>query len=644
MKRNILVLFCLLVYGLNHAQTEQGNAQESLDTVYIDSKTPLTELHSGKVIAKVTSEYIKHHPGKSIAQMINEQSGIEINGSRGYQGQNPGYFVRGGRNRQVVIMVDGVQLTDPSTISNDYDLRFISPTEIDHIEIIKGASSVLYGTGAGTAVISINTKEPKKNGFNLALNSSLGTNRAANDPDYDIGEVMNSVNINSRMKKFSYKMTFNHQYTDGLSAISAPEGQESYQEDVYNSFDGNLGLGYEFNEQIKLKRFFSFNTIKAGFDDFSYYDANHSYINKQLRTGGAFYWNFKKGKLTVNDSHTWIDREIMSFFPTQFDSKTSAVDAFLSYSLNSEITILAGLNGHISSFNSYVIPFGDSEFEQSIEDENAQFEIIDPYLNVVYLSDFGLNVNAGIRMNNHSSYGNHLVYQLNPSYVFSLKEGYLKLLSSYSTAYITPSLYQLYEPSFGNSQLDPEENATLEGGVEFKYGKGFKISAVYFNRIEKNLIDFVLIDPDTFQYQYQNIAEEFEAEGLEIEFSSKIIKDLSISANYTNTQADERFALRIPEHKVNVHMQYKLSERFHTSLGFQWLSDREDSYFDPETFTQENIILESFSTIDLNVGYQLNDQVYLYAHFLNILDEEYEEIYRFQTLGRNIRIGFQLKL
>ena len=128
-----MVLCCLLVYGAIHAQTEQGNALESLDTVYIDSKTPLSELHSGKVIAKVTSEYIKQHPGKSIAQMINEQSGIEINGSRGYQGQNPGYFVRGGRNRQVVIMVDGVQLTDPSTISNDYDLRFISPTEIDHI-------------------------------------------------------------------------------------------------------------------------------------------------------------------------------------------------------------------------------------------------------------------------------------------------------------------------------------------------------------------------------------------------------------------------------------------------------------------------------------------------------------------------------
>jgi vitamin B12 transporter len=643
MKKRIF-WFGLLLCSILHAQNEQNNALESLDTVYIDSKTPLTEIHSGKVIAKVTADYIKQHPGKTVAQMINEQSGIEINGSRGYLGQNPGYFVRGGRNRQVVILVDGVQLTDPSVISNDYDLRFISPTEIDHIEIIKGASSVLYGTGAGTAVISIRTKEPEKKGFNLTSNTSLGTNRAADDDDNDIEELLNSVNINGRFNSFSYQMSFNHQYTDGLSAVSAPEGQENYQEDVFNSFSGNVNLGYQINDQIKINRFFKFNSIKAGFDDFSYQDANHSYINKQLRTGGAFHWKFKKGKLSVNDSHSWIDREIMSFFPTQFDSKTSAVDAFMSYPINSELTILAGINGHISSFNSYVIPFGGSEFEPSIEDQNAQFEIIDPYLNVVYLTDFGLNLNAGLRLNNHSAYGDHMVYQVNPSFVFPLKKGYLKFLGSYSTAYITPSLYQLYEPSFGNNDLKPEENATLEGGIELKYGKELKVSAVYFSRDEKNLVDFVLIDPDTFQYQYQNISEEFNASGIEVELTYEISQDLSFSANYTNTQADERFALRIPEHKVNAYMKFNFNESIHAGLGFQWLSDRDDSYFDPDTFIQETITLESYKTIDLNAGYQLNRQIYLYAQVLNILDVEYEELYRFQTLGRNVRLGFQLKL
>ena len=625
------------------AQQEQEKNWESLDTVYIDSKIPMASVNSGKVITKITSEDLKKHSGKSIAQMINEVSGIEINGSRGNEGQNLGYFVRGGRNRQVVIMIDGVQLTDPSQIANDYDLRWISPNDIDRIEIIKGASSVLYGTGAGTAVISITTKEPSEKEFNVYLNSSIGTNRAANDEDNDLEEFSNAVNINGTLNEFSYQMTFNNHYTNGLSAISTPEGQENFEEDIFNQFDGKMGLGYEFNPKVKIKRFFNFNKIKAGFDDFSYIDSDHLSINKQIRTGGQFNWKFKKGQLSISDSHNWIDREIESFFPTKFDSRSSSFDAFSTYRIINELTFLIGLNGQFSRFNSYIIPFGETEFEGSIDDDIAHFEIIDPYFNMVYVSNYGLNINAGIRLNNHSSYGNHFVYQLNPSYVISFEKFNLKLMGSYSTAYITPSLYQLYEPSFGNDALEPEENSTMEGGLEFISENSIKLSAVYFQRNEKNLVDFVIIDPDQFLYQYQNTTDEFKASGLELEITAPITKKGTIKANYTNTKTDKRFALRIPDHKINVHFAYKPNSRIDLGLGYQFTSDREDSFFNSETFVQENITLKSYDTVDINAGYQVLDSLYVYAQINNILDEEYEELYRFQTLGRNVRAGFNLE-
>jgi vitamin B12 transporter len=64
----------------------------------------------------------------------------------------------------------------------------------------------------------------------------------------------------------------------------------------------------------------------------------------------------------------------------------------------------------------------------------------------------------------HSVYNSNFVFNVNPSYFFS--EIPLKLLASYSTAYITPSLYQLYSP-YGNLNLTPEESATVEAGFEF---------------------------------------------------------------------------------------------------------------------------------------------------------------------------------
>ena len=87
----------------------------------------------------------------------------------------------------------------------------------------------------------------------------------------------------------------------------------------------------------------------------------------------------------------------------------------------------------------------------------------DIYLNSVYLDSSGLNFNAGLRYNIHDAYGGHLIYSLNPSFSFSLNENYqFKVMSSYSKAFIAPSLYQLYDPSYGNEFLDPENNLSFE--------------------------------------------------------------------------------------------------------------------------------------------------------------------------------------
>jgi len=117
MKKNVFLAIGLCVASFGMAQ--ENSKIELLDSVFIDTKTPLARKSSGKVVVTITSEALQKSTGKSVAQIINEVSGIEINGSRSNDGQNLGYFIRGGRNRQLVILVDGVQLNDPSSIAND---------------------------------------------------------------------------------------------------------------------------------------------------------------------------------------------------------------------------------------------------------------------------------------------------------------------------------------------------------------------------------------------------------------------------------------------------------------------------------------------------------------------------------------------
>ena len=628
MKQKLFWALCFTAGGFMYSQQNQKTVQ--LDSVQIDTKTMLPRKSSGKVVFKITSQDLEKKSGMSVSQIVNQVSGIEINGSRGNEGQNLGYFVRGGRNRQVVIMIDGVQMNDPSQIANDFDLRLLSSAAIESIEIIKGASSVLYGSGAATAVISITTKKTSEEPVAAVFSSSYGSNSAAENRDGALNEFTNYVGVNGTVHGFFYKLDFSNRFSDGLSAIAADEGDPKFQEDVFNRYNLNLNVGYHFSKQFKISRFFGIDNFKAGFDDFSYVDADNESESKQRRTGGSLQWKHKKATVTFNDSYTWIEREISASFPSKYDAEAYSFDAFANYEVTSEISTMLGLNGNFATFNSFSIPFGGRDFK------------LDPYLNLLYISKFGLNINTGLRLNMHSDYGNNVVYNINPSYNFDFKNNNLKILASYSTAYITPSLFQLYDPLYGNASLQPEENTTMEAGVEFTSANALRFSAVYFSRNETNYVDFVNVDPDLFIYQYQNTNDAFTASGIEIEASKKFAKKFTATANYTNTQADERFALRIPEHKLNASLGYQVFVTTYLGLNYQFNSERDESFFNPLTFESENTVLSSYGLLDITGSHRLSKNVKLFASMSNILNEEFEELYRYQTRGRNFRLGFTL--
>lgn len=642
MKKNLFLALGLCAVSMVSAQEQ--NVPEALDSVYIQTKSKVATKNLGKVVSVIDAETLERRPGASVATLINEVSGIEINGSGSNAGQNLGYFVRGGRNRQVVVLIDGVAVTDPSQIANDYDLRLLPAASVERIEIIKGASSVLYGSGAGTAVISIQTKKAAEDPFAAQFETSLGTNRPADGDKYGLKEIVNAASLGGTSGGFSYKGAIQHQYTDGLSAIAAPEGEDAFEADTYNRYNLNLDLGYRFSDAVKLSRFVAQDHFDAGFDDFSYTDADNKSITDQFRTGGNFRWDFKNGNLVINDSHIWVDREIESSFPTKFESQTSAVDAYANYKFLPGLNALLGVNATFSSFTAFAIPFGGTDFEETVNSDTAKFDIIDPYLNINYVSDFGLDISAGARLNNHSNYGSHVVYNINPSYGFDFGANRIKILGSYSTAYITPSLFQLYDPLYGNEDLQPEENATIEGGVVYSRGNTTRISAVYFNRTEDQYVDFVTVDPEQFIFQYQNIDDSFEASGVEVELFQKIGKRFDFTANYTNTQADERFALRVPEHKVNASLNYRIDDRSTTGLQFMYVSDRDDSFFNPETFMSETVVLDSYNTLDFRIDRKFSPAFKLFLSVTNLLDEDYGELYRYQTRGRNFRLGLRIDI
>jgi len=638
----------LLIFGLLYSTSLLSIAQQQIDSTKIqqldevvvtNSKFELKRENSGKVITKISQNELQQQQGKSIAEIINNTSGIEINGTKSNAGQSLSYFVRGGRNRQVLILIDGIAATDASQIANDFDLRLLNTDQVESVEILKGASSTLYGSGAATAVISIKLKEASKNKISANFRSVLGSNQSHNDNNFAIEDFKNNVSVNGTLNKFNYLASFGNQYTNGLSAIAS--GNES---DAFNSINGNLKLGYQFSESFKINAYGSFDKYKADFDDgFMFADADNVAITNQYRIGVSPSFAYKKGSITVNSAFNNIEREIQSGFPAKFNAESWVVDAYNKYNFNDKFYTVLGLSYQDNNMESFAIPYGSTSFTQSINSETAKFTIIDPYANVVYESGFGLNVNTGIRFNNHSEYGSHFVYSVNPSFKSDLDFGYLKGLASYSTAYITPSLYQLFEPTYGNADLKPEENTTIEVGAEVGIGDKATFNLVYFNRKETHFIDFV--DLGSWVFQYKNVEKEFAASGIEFTANYKLSTKLSLNANATYTKVEDDLNLRIPELKVNAKLDYQFCPKTSLSLSYQFNDEREDAFYNNSTYMTEDVTLKSYSLLDFYISRKIaNDKIILFANVTNILNENYQELYNYSTKGRNINIGFNLSL
>lgn len=627
-----LMLGSSFVFGQEIQIDEKVN---ELDEVVIsDSKFILKREQSGKIITKITAEELKRSQGLSVASVLTRTAGLFINGSGSAAGQDLGVYVRGGRNRQVVIRIDGVTVSDPSSSSGDFDLRLLSVNQIQEIEILKGASSTLYGSGAAAAVINIITKSESKEKISANFQSSIGTNQSQEDQDYDINEFVNLASVNGTIGKVSYMASLGNQFSDGLSAAEA-EGAES---DAFSKFNVYAKLGYQWNTNFKFHFFGNLDQYKNDFDTGAGIDGDNQFESQQLRAGSFWEIKYPNGSFTFTNSYASLERDLtQSSFPLKYEAKVHTFDAFNKYTFNNTLHTVIGANGSYSDFSLLNIPFGSTSLEETINDQDAEFDIIDPYINVVYASDFGFNINAGARLNMHSVYDNKLVYSINPSYTYTFGDNYIKGLASYGTAYITPSLFQLYDTAFltGNPDLKPEESTTIEGGIELSHVKKTTISVVYFNRVSEN---FITSDPNTFVNI--NSTSDIKVDGVEVELSTKFLKDkLSVRGNYTYTNIHKlEDNIRIPEHMVNTSIGYQLGEKTYTSLSYQYNTEREDTDFS----ISSPVTLDSYGILDFYISHQLMHNLSIYASVNNITNDDYQEIFGFSTKGRNARIGFNL--
>lgn len=614
------VLISALVFGfinLSLAQEEGPMEIQELDEVVVsDSRFSLKRENSGKTVIQISQKELAQNQGKTVAEIINTKSGIEINGSRGREGEVLGVFPRGGRGRQVLILIDGVRVSDPSSFSQEYDLRLLNTAAIESIEIIKGAASTLYGMSAATAVINITTKKASKNRIGANFQSSIGTNQSSKDQNYNIAEFKNAALLSGTLERFTYQLGFSNAYSNGLSSLITPENEE----DPFSRYNLDAKIGYEFSQRFKIVIYANQTKINTAYDEsFGMVDAPYVFLSEQTRAGLSSKWSYKKGDLNLNAAYSSYFSENQSAFPSVFEGSNYVVDLFNRYTFSDQFLTVLGLNYNL---------------DRTFIEDTKEFSVIDPYVNLVYLSSFGLNINAGARLNLHSEYGSNWVYNLNPSYTYKLSSGYLKFMATYATSYITPSLSQLFGIFGANEMLEPEDDRTIEGGVEYRASSALRVSALYFNRKENNFVFY-----DNTQFQYFNAAESIEVQGFEVELQWRPIENLSIDANYTYTERIGDNAIRLPRNKINAVAGYSFSKNTFASFSYAYTGQRVDTNFN--NFEDQD--LDPFSLFGFYIEQEVIEQrLKIFLNADNLFNTEFTEVIGFTTRGRNFRLGLNL--
>ena len=646
MKKQLLIVgaltFSFVSTNLFAQKKQQKENVETLKEVVVTAtKFSLKKENTGKVINKITQKQLQQNAGKSVIEILNTVAGIDIRGVNANLTEPRSINIRGGRSRQVLVLIDGVPVTDQSAINQEFDFRLLSVNQIESIEILKGASSTLYGSSAASAVINVILKKASKDKISGSFETSLGTNNTANTSESKLSNLNQNVNINGTLGDFNFLGSFGLTGVDGMSS-AVSNTNTVFEDDSFSSKNGLLKLGYTINEKVAIETFLNFDHFDYDFDAGAFSDID---VNKgdqdQLRFGIKPKFTYKKGQVYLLASMNTVKRNLNTFNSFsgtldnyKYNGRSLNLDLVSKYEFSSKLQLITGINYQEHS-NNTITPFA------TIDKEVANFNTLDPYASLVYIADFGLSVNVGGRLNMHNVYGNQFVYDGNLAYNL-LKKGNnsIKIFTSYSTAFIAPSLYQLYDGFAGNIDLNPETNETFEVGFDFNYKDWLQLDLVYFNR---NEVDAIIYDNTTFTYGNGSS----DASGIELNTTVVPTSYLTINASYTYVNRDvfEDFNDYIPENKFVLGLDFTPFNNAFFNLSYRNVGERTifDRYGSFGT-AGEDVILENYQVLDFMTNYKLlGDTVTLFGAVTNFLDEDYEDVFGYSTRGRNYKIGIRLQ-
>ncbi len=636
MKKN----YVLVAAGLGLVQlvllSTAAHAQDTTkvlnDVVVTATRSPQKQSEIGRVVSVITADDIKHAQGKTLPQLLNTVPGIVFSGAGNAPGISSDVYLRGATTGNTLILIDGFPVNNASQIDGSYDLNAFPLDQIDHIEILKGSGSTLYGSDAVAGVINIITKHAQGQGLKANVQLSGGT--------YDT--FKESAGVNGNIKNTGIAVNLSNTDSHGFPGATDTTGKGGFRNDDFHQRSASVNLNQKVSDNLTINGNFqgSYNTghlPQGAFTD----DQNYTYANTFLFEGVGADLKLKEGDLKINVSENNVKNNYNDLAgPTNFDfasyekntGNITNAEAVFNYELEKHLSITSGASFKYSNTNQY------STYD-TIKSVN---ESIASIYTSLFLKEGIFHMELGGRYNQTNNYGHNFTYTVNPSvYLFNQ----LKIFATAASAYKTPSLYQLFS-QYGSLDLRPETTTSYEAGFNWDViSNKLSFNTVFYQYNTKNVIYF--LEETAAPYgKYEN-GERQKNKGFESELKYKE-NDFTGSVYYayvTGALTDQNgvvtnYLIRRPKNTYGANLYYQFIKNFSAGLTYRYTGDRTDENFT----TGSNVTLKHYNLVDAHLQYEANKHISLFADLKNLLDEKYTDWLGYNTARFNFMAGIKYQI